>query len=553
VSWFCTACAAANPSAERRCRACGEPRREISPGRAASRSVAPRPASGAGILLAIAPLLVLLAVVGAYRRAERAEQARHYAQAEVALAAGDPAAAIAAFGDAGDHRDAAARRAVLAADLAPVDDAFRRGRAALDAGRHDEAVAALETVVASVPAYAGAAEGLAEARRLRREGLLRRANDAEAARDWLAAEAALAALATSDPTDADLAERLAALRRAHAPLAVARDGALWLVGPDGADERLVTDAAPVTRPVWSPDRTRLAFVSPTAGDAAPAALFVVGADGRGLRRLSDAAHPSAVAAWSPDGARIAYTSVAAYDPATEDGLLAVHVVEVDSGRDQDLTGGTGRHAVAPAWAPGGDRLAVVSRPRLDRFGQDALDGPGDVLVFPAGGGAPVDLTTGRVPDVARAVWSPAGDRLLVFARPSRDRWTTGAADRLFELDPASGRLDPVAADVDAASAAWAPAWAPDGARYAYVAGPAAVVVREADGRQTRIPTERALSGALTWAPGGAALLAAAADPRQPSVAIDLGPDGPTVSDLPIPYDADWPTGTPQWSPVLPAG
>jgi Tol biopolymer transport system component len=150
--------------------------------------------------------------------------------------------------------------------------------------------------------------------------------------DWLAAERALVSLTAIDPTDPTNAEQLAALWREHGAIAFARDRALYTVGPDGADERLVTDAVPVIYPTWSPDRTRIAFVSADAEDTTGnVGLYVVNVDGSGLTRLADhvAYHTSPL--WSPNGDFLAFTSFADYDVVHDQGVIAVHVVEVATG------------------------------------------------------------------------------------------------------------------------------------------------------------------------------------------------------------------------------
>ena len=561
---FCTVCATLNPVAAHHCQTCGGfltrealPRagRRASPPPDAHRHRSRTARRLAAPALVVAPLLALLAIVAGYHRAEQAELAASYLRAEAAIAAGRYDEALDAYAAAGDYRDADARHRTLASQLDPHRAAYADGVAALGAGRYGEAIAALLPVARDLPRYEDAAGLLAEARRLLAADLRRQADAAEARRDWLAAERALVALAAADPGDAAVADRLAELRREHAPIAFARDHALYLVGPDGADERLLTADVPVSRPIWSPDRSRIVFVSSDPSDSyASAELYVIDAGGGDPRRLVGAVHPNAVPVWSPDGTRIAYTSVADYNLRRDVGLLSVHVVDVATGRDTNVTGRMGRHAMTPSWSPIGDRLAFIGRARPDGPAQTSTSGPGDVYALTFATGEIANLTHGRVPDLVRVQWSPARDQLLLFARTWDSTGLAGERARLVRLDAASGTLTEVVAEVETATAAWAPAWAPDGTRFAYVEGDRTVVVQDANGEETRVETEDYLAGALTWAPDGQSLLAIAADPRQPSTIVSFGPPGlrrPTLTPLPIDYDTDWPTGSPVWAPLNP--
>jgi Tol biopolymer transport system component len=99
----------------------------------------------------------------------------------------------------------------------------------------------------------------------------------------------------------------------------------------GEPVQVTRDAVPDSAPAWSPDGTRLAFES--ARDSAAAELrdvYVVRADGRGLRRLTE--HPALDEgpAWSPDGTQIAFTS-------ERDGNAEIYVMRADGSRERRLT------------------------------------------------------------------------------------------------------------------------------------------------------------------------------------------------------------------------
>ncbi|CAA9561644.1 MAG: tolB protein precursor, periplasmic protein involved in the tonb-independent uptake of group A colicins [uncultured Thermomicrobiales bacterium] len=547
---FCIACATLNPVAARRCARCGG-------GLGATPAVAARRAKRqhvVGRVLLLVPVLALLAGggVGVARfRADRADLAAGYAAAEAALERGSLDEAIASFGAVGGYRDADDRRAETVAALAPYRLAYLDGMAALDAGRHDAAIAALLPVARDLPSYKNAPDLLAAARAGRAEALLAQAALAESRRDWLAAERALATLAAFDPDDDALAARLAALRQTHAPVLVTRDHALLAIGPDLADERVVVDEVPVRWPVWSPDRTRIAFISTDRADLdVNKILYTVDADGGGLTRLADRIHGDVPPVWSPDGTRIAYTHVTTYDSTRGMAFFGIHAVDVATGQDHNLTGEADLpNAQFPVWSPTGDRIAFLAYDVYTSPGEGTLQRDGEVYVLTLATGDLVNLTAGRLPEASRVAWSPVSDRLLVWTQHA-GAWYEPQRSTIRALDARTGVLT----DVESRSqSVHPPVWSPDGARFAFVQGEREVRVRTAGTRgELFIPVPTPLHGFVTWSPDGEALIAAALDPTQPSYLIPVPRGGPpgTLVPLLLAFDpAVDGAGPPQWSPT----
>ena len=79
-------------------------------------------------------------------------------------------------------------------------------------------------------------------------------------------------------------------------------------------------------PAWSPNASQIAFMSNRDGNWD---IYVVGANGQGLRRLTAGGSSEGLPAWSPDGVAIAYMS-------DQDGGWAVYLQRLDDGRSGKL-------------------------------------------------------------------------------------------------------------------------------------------------------------------------------------------------------------------------
>src|SRR5512145_2458632 len=83
---------------------------------------------------------------------------------------------------------------------------------------------------------------------------------------------------------------------------------IWVVGTAGGDpRRFTTGPKRDTAPRWSPDGSRLAFVSERVPKQ-KAQLYVMPADGGEPTRLTDLRHGVSHPAWSPDSTRLAFVA-----------------------------------------------------------------------------------------------------------------------------------------------------------------------------------------------------------------------------------------------------
>lgn len=185
--------------------------------------------------------------------------------------------------------------------------------------------------------------------------------------------------------------------------------------------------------------TQIAYVSALRGPPARYILQVADADGHNPQTILESKEPLMSPAWSPDGSRLAYVSF-------EEGRSAIYVQEVYTGKRERVGAYRGVNG-APAWSPDGSRLALTlskdGNPEIYVFNlrtrgltrithsagidtEPAWSPDGATLVFTSDrGGRPqiyqVSAAGGQVKRLtfegqynARAAFSPDGKRLAMI-------------------------------------------------------------------------------------------------------------------------------------------
>jgi dipeptidyl aminopeptidase/acylaminoacyl peptidase len=234
-------------------------------------------------------------------------------------------------------------------------------------------------------------------------------------------------------------------------LAFSRAGNVWTIGADGRGARILLRGG--YSPSWSPDGSRLAFVSNRSGDEE---IYVARADGTGVTRLTRLPGADLSPAWSTDGKQIVWSHSAEIWTMSASGAGKRRLVRrVEAWHEH----------YSPAWHGG---TIVYSSSRVSAFNTELYRVPAKRLTFTKGSDAV--LGDDSMPD-----FSPDGRR-IVFAS-NRDQQS-----EIYVMNPDGNgqkRLTRRSGDD------WAPDYSPDGGKIAFTQLPGTIWTMNADGSGLR--------------------------------------------------------------------
>ena len=253
-----------------------------------------------------------------------------------------------------------------------------------------------------------------------------------------------------------------------------------------------------TGPQWSPDGAWLAFNPPKVGAKVIPDLGVVRADGSEEHVIGQGINPR----WSPDGTRVLFQQV---EP-IEDESLSMFVADLATGEVTNIGEG-----YDPRWLPDG-RVA---------FEWTGLDEDGKFWQALR----VLSLEDGSIAEIAQnmhGTWSPDGSAMLL------------ADDSGVHLADADGSNSRAIAN------GWAPAWSPDGTRFALPYdhnsdGVPLLGVVDLDGTDV---WSGVVGDSAVWSPDGTRLAIELSYP-EPSVQVVDAATGSILAEVPGALDPTW--------------
>jgi acylaminoacyl-peptidase len=252
----------------------------------------------------------------------------------------------------------------------------------------------------------------------------------------------------ADPQISPDGKHIVYMRQFSDIMADKRRSNLWMINFDGTEDRaLTTGNSSDSSPRWSPDGTRIAYISDRDGKPQ---IYVRWMDSGQSAQITSLENGPSDIAWSPDGKLISFSSLVEVEP------LKIATLPK-----------------APEGAKWADPPKAYDR-LIYRFNARGYLKPGfeQLFVVAADGGAARQLTSGNFPyggwefgGNAHPVWTPDGKSLIFSANLHPDYEYDPLNDEVCEVSLADGQVKQLTSRKGPDNS---PAISPDGKTIAYV-------------------------------------------------------------------------------------
>jgi Tol biopolymer transport system component len=212
---------------------------------------------------------------------------------------------------------------------------------------------------------------------------------------------------------------------------------IYVMNPDGSQKtRLTNNTSVEVEPKWSPDGTKLLFI--TDRDGGLTEIYVMDSDGNNQKRITNKADHEASPSWSPDGTKIIFTSLKNFC------CSEIFVINSDGTGETQLTHSGASHESYARWSPDGSKIAFVRNSQA-------------IWIMDSDGNNEKLLTT-SAGVISGISWSPDGVKIAFATGPDRnlDIFSMNAKDGSDQIRLTDNPDD----DSD-------PAWSPDGKKIVF--------------------------------------------------------------------------------------
>ena len=182
---------------------------------------------------------------------------------------------------------------------------------------------------------------------------------------------------------------------------------IYVMDADGKNQKnLTNNPRSDSSPSWSPDGKRIAFASDRDGDLLHFNIYVMDVDGKNPQRLTNNRQNDQYPSWSPDGKRIAFSS----DKKGNWKNFDIYVMDAD-GKNQQILTDNDFYDQYPSWSPDSKKISFHSR----------RDGNMEIYVMDADGGNLQNLTNNPLHTDIGPAWfnspfavAPAGKKFTTW-------------------------------------------------------------------------------------------------------------------------------------------